>query len=316
VGAGGGLVGRQRAGNGGAGWAVTAIPVSAGTIASQILGNSDASGPAVNPCGVIGGRAKWFALRPQASGLLRVDTLGSDIDTVLAVYSWAETMGAPLQYLTCDNNSAPDGRRSVAILPATSGTLYYLAADGVNGEKGTISLNCLLAEPMLVAPVSSPTQYVRAGTSARLAVTISNATPDLCFQWLKYGQPLPGATNSELVLANFVANQAGNYSVVISNFAEVITQAVAVLVEDVPVRFTWALLTNGQFQLRCSSASQSYVVQAATNLNQSLTNPAAWLPVLTNLIPNSPLDFVDTNAVLYRQRYYRAVLLNLTTNGH
>jgi hypothetical protein len=97
--------------------------------------------------------------------------------------------------------------------------------------------------------------------------------------------------------------------VVISNFAEVITQAVAVLVEDVQVRFTWAMIrTNGQFQFRLTgnATTKPYVIQAATNLS-SISNMVIWEPVYTNPSPATPLDWQDSSAALHRQRFYRAV---------
>jgi hypothetical protein len=121
--------------------------------------------------------------------------------------------------------------------------------------------------------------------------------------------PVAGATNNGLTLANFQAAQAGRYEVVVSNALGLVTNAVAVVGEDVPVRFAIVhSVTNGQLQIRLrGSATQPFVVQAATNLNQALLNPAVWLPVYTNALPGAPMDWLDPNAILYRQRFYRAV---------
>jgi hypothetical protein len=51
----------------------------------------------------------------------------------------------------------------------------------------------------------------------------------LRYQWLLEGIALPGATNSTLTLRNVTANQAGNYSVVVSNLLASVTSANAAL---------------------------------------------------------------------------------------
>lgn len=54
------------------------------------------------------------------------------------------------------------------------------------------------------------------GLDATMAVS-AGGTPPLSFQWQLNGQPLPGATNSSLVVTNVDASKAGNYSVVLTN---------------------------------------------------------------------------------------------------
>ena len=63
-------------------------------------------------------------------------------------------------------------------------------------------------------------------------------------------------------------------------------------------------LINGQFEFRLTTgtAGQTYVIEAST----TLTN---WIPISTNTLPNCVLDFVDTNAVSFPHRFYRAVLV-------
>jgi hypothetical protein len=288
---------------------VSAIAVSVGTLGLQTLNNSGASGPtALNPCGAIGGRTKWLALDAQGSALLRVDTLGSAIDTVLTVYTWPDTE-APMNYIICDKNSGPGGK-SLVRFPAAGGTIYYVAADGVNGAEGIIKMNWALGRGPTNCLLPTANFYLRPGASVTLpTVCDGNAAPAPSYQWLRNGLPVAGATNNGLTLANFQAAQAGRYEVVVSNALGLVTNAVAVVGEDVPVRFAIVhSVTNGQLQIRLrGSATQPFVVQAATNLNQALLNPAVWLPVYTNALPGAPMDWLDPNAILYRQRFYRAV---------
>lgn len=60
-------------------------------------------------------------------------------------------------------------------------------------------------------------------------------------------------------------------------------------------------VVDGQFQLTVTCpAGMKYVIQASTKLGA-----ANWLSLRTNV---APFTFVDSNAVLYPVRYYRAML--------
>jgi hypothetical protein len=66
---------------------------------------------------------------------------------------------------------------------------------------------------ILVQPIGSTNDV---GSSASLAVMAYGSAP-LAYQWRKDGQPLAGATNSSLALLTLQVNQAGSYSVVVTN---------------------------------------------------------------------------------------------------
>jgi hypothetical protein len=67
--------------------------------------------------------------------------------------------------------------------------------------------------------------------------------------------------------------------------------------------FKWSF-NNGQFQFRLTTGTsgQTYVIEAST----TLTN---WVPISTNALPDCVLEFVDTNAVNFPYRFYRALLV-------
>jgi hypothetical protein len=60
-----------------------------------------------------------------------------------------------------------------------------------------------------------------------LAVTAAGTSP-LNFQWLFDDSPVPGATDSTLVLSNFSEAQCGNYSVVVTNQYGAVTSSSSV----------------------------------------------------------------------------------------
>ncbi len=97
----------------------------------------------------------------------------------------------------------------------------------------TVTLLITNAPPEIVSPPSSSTNYV--GTSGTFAVAAANA--GLTYQWRKNGTNLVngghlagGVTNAVLIFTNLVGTNAGNYSVVVSNFSGIVTSSVAALV--------------------------------------------------------------------------------------
>ncbi len=61
-------------------------------------------------------------------------------------------------------------------------------------------------------------------------------------------------------------------------------------------------MPEGQFRVTTQNwPPVNVIIEASSNL-------ADWTPVYTNTAPTSPLDFIDTNAGQFRQRFYRAVM--------
>ena len=130
------------------------MPVAAGTVESRVFNNRGATTEPGEPihCGVVGGASKWFGLRPTSDGVLQIDTMGSGIDTLLAVYTGEDLLS--LTMITCDDNNAPDGVRSLVRFNAVGNTSYAVVVDGVNGAQGAINLNWRFGR----APESNPPQ--------------------------------------------------------------------------------------------------------------------------------------------------------------
>lgn len=71
-------------------------------------------------------------------------------------------------------------------------------------------------------------QNVNLGQTATFSVAATSLTP-ISYQWWFETNPIPGATNSSLVLSNVQSSQAGNYSVTVANTAGSITSSNALL---------------------------------------------------------------------------------------
>ncbi len=278
--------------------------VSLGTIDSQVLDNTTATTSLgeTNHCGVLGGSSKWLGLHTTAAGVMQVDTIGSAIDTVLAVYTGTSLLN--IREVACDNNGAPDGIRSLVRFNAVNATDYLLAVDGVNGAKGTMSLNWKLGLPPTLSCCASNRTVHQGGSTIFYAPT-NSPTPDLTYQWLFNGQVMIGATNATLALNNLQAAQAGSYSVIVRNFAGAITNTIANVAVALPIRLEGQIVSsNGASVFRLTGpASQGYVVQSSPSL--SCTN--CWEPLYTNSTSNAPLDFQDRLADSSAQRFYRVV---------
>jgi len=103
----------------------------------------------------------------------------------------------------------------------------------------------LQAPAITAQPVS---QTVSASSNATFSVTATGTAP-LSYQWRFNGTPIANATNATLALSNVQTNQAGSYSVVITNVAGTITSSVASLTVNQLTPGTvvaWGLNSSGQ----------------------------------------------------------------------
>jgi hypothetical protein len=209
-----------------------------------------------------------------------------------------------LQLVTEDNNSAPDGVRSLVRFQTVAGTDYLVAVDGVNGAQGNVVLNWRMGEPPLI--MSAPTnQTVNANDTASFSAAASG-TPSPGYQWQFNGRDVPGATNPVLVLSNVQPVQAGSYRVVASNFIDKAVSAAAnlsVAPQPLLVKPGSLVITNGAFRMVIEGAgTQSVVIEATTDLGNSF----GWLAVWTNNPASGTSEFVDPSAGQGRLRFYRA----------
>ena len=97
-------------------------------------------------CGNLGGKSVWWRWIAPVSGKFTVTTIGSDFDTLLAIYTGSSINNLnPVAY----NDDAQLGiRTSWLTFNATSNTTYFIAVDGFNGSSGNIVL--------AIKPDSSP----------------------------------------------------------------------------------------------------------------------------------------------------------------
>lgn len=168
----------------------------------------------------------------------------------------------------------PDGRFLAASGSTSFGVLGRLARYfGVNDRNG------IVRNPTSVA--------VNAGGNASFSVGVRSASP-VTYRWLKNGNPLGGQTSSNLTFSPVGAGDAGNYSVIVSNSALVVTSAPAqltvlsapVIVQGLPNRIlsvgypaTLAVEAAGQSALTYEWKKNGVTVPGATNNYLALASP-------------------------------------------
>lgn len=109
-------------------------------------------------------------------------------------YSSVDPSMLNIREITCNNNGAPDGIRSLVRFNAVAGTDHLVAVDGVGGAKGTISLNWWFGRRLDVTVIFT-NMGVREGGGFELRVSAFSYTPDLRYQWRLNGVDVLGRTN-------------------------------------------------------------------------------------------------------------------------
>jgi uncharacterized repeat protein (TIGR01451 family) len=253
--------------------------------------------------------SKYFRLQYTTNG---TDYLDYNVITIVNASSSFEAKTNDLSLLAGVNNNPNFGFRVLSEFESTatgSGTAGYVTTSASGyGAGGTVRYDMMTitggAIPTATAPAiaSQPqSQTAIAGSNVTFSVTATGTAP-LSYQWKFNNGGIPGATNSTLVLANVTTNQAGSYSVVVTNGAGSIASSNAVLSV-----YSTAAATLGSFSYSGTQAQFSvagvpgykYAVQTSTNL-------VDWSSIKTN---TSPFTFTDTNLVNMPDRFYRTVYL-------
>lgn len=175
----------------------------------------------------------------------------------------------------------------------------------VNPYGSLMSSNAVLAVTVVppsiqVQPLS---QSVVAGSRASFSVSVTGTAP-LSYQWRFNGADLPGATNSAFEIEATGLTNAGNYAVIVTNFAGSVTSSNALLTVIIPPTLALRLSAGYPLLNLTGTVGSNFVVQYSTDLNGSnWTN----LLSLTNL-SSSPYLFLDPSPGNQPVRFYRAFM--------
>jgi uncharacterized protein (TIGR03437 family) len=113
------------------------ISGSSGSVTGSNSGASKEPPGEPNHADNAGGNSVWFRWQTPASGQVTFTTLGSNFDTLLAVYT-----GSAVNQLTrrASNNNQPDSKTSLVTFAATAGQTYQISVDGLDGQTGNLVL--------------------------------------------------------------------------------------------------------------------------------------------------------------------------------
>jgi len=145
----------------------------------SILGATAQSGePAL--AGLPATRSVWFTYTAPASGRLVVDTVGSDFNSVLGVYSGTVGVFSSLKLLAANDDIATGNLQSSVSLPVTSGTTYIIKLDGRKSSFGAYTLRGVFSLPLPSCPAPATAIFtmtkVAGTTTYRPSVTWSAVT--------------------------------------------------------------------------------------------------------------------------------------------
>lgn len=205
-----------------------------------------------------GTNSVWYKVTPSSSGTLTVDTIGSNFDTVLAV--WTGSTPASLTSVACnDDISYPSNVQSRVQASVTAGQVYYIEAAGYSGG-GNLTIHATL-------PVSSniPTTIAPKGT-------ITDRTPT--YKWSKVTgatqyrfQLMKGAT---LVYTKTVAASACNATTCTNTPTNVLGF----------FSYKWRVQAKTGGVWRAYSAYRPFTITSSTGgfNSQFTSNAAGWTP--------------------------------------
>src|SRR5437879_10634727 len=111
---------------------------SAGSVTGSNAGASKESGEP-NHAGDPGGHSVWYRWTAPSSGSVTIDTLGSNFDTLLGVYT-GNSVSSLTTIASNDDISSTIKQSRVSFTPM-AGATYQIAVDGWNGDAGNITLN-------------------------------------------------------------------------------------------------------------------------------------------------------------------------------
>lgn len=93
-----------------------------------------------NHVGLTGDKSVWYFWTSPLNGQITIDTIGSNFDTTLAVYT-GPVVGQLSNVAQNDDITAGTNKASRVQFNITAGTTYRIVVDGWNGEYGNITLN-------------------------------------------------------------------------------------------------------------------------------------------------------------------------------
>lgn len=220
-----------------------------------------------------------------------------------AHFSFGAAGYGPLTYQWSLNGTNLDGVTNTSfsltnIQARDAGTYTVTVTDGTSTSTNLVAdFTVMDIKPFIHPPPAD--QVALAGSNVTFTALATGTTP-ISWQWQFNSTNIDGATNVALVLTNVTADQAGVYTVTVTNLigSSLSSAVLSVYTSAVPTMDSFSLSASNQVQFTVDGVPGfSYAVQSSTDL-------VNWDSIITVI---SPFDFTDTNTANLPQCYYRLI---------
>ncbi len=213
----------------------------------------------------------WWSWAASFSGPVTFEVLNSSTNTFKlgAVEAWTGTNWSS-GFNLVGGISLDIGRHPFFTFSATAGTIYQLRATGTNYGDFTLKITETNAPIIVIQPFSRTVSTNGSVFFGVVAAGNPPSSPPFSYQWRSNGVDIPGETLPILSIDNLTTNQAGGYSVMVSNAVSGTISDTAILnVTEATAspQLTSIGNSNGQFDFSIlGELGRLYRIQSSTNL--------------------------------------------------
>ena len=164
----------------------------------------------------------------------------------------------------------------------------FASSNSYSGNSCSFTSFVLTPVPALTITGQPQDQSVSLGGAASFSVSVTGANP--AYQWYFNGAALNGQTGATLSLTNVVGQQAGAYSVTVTNTTGMVTSTAATLT----VTATYSQWAMQNFSTTQQTNDPASILPDATPDNDGVPN---LLKFLLNIDPSQPMAPADVQAL-------------------
>ncbi|MDB6019488.1 MAG: C-terminal target protein, partial [Pedosphaera sp.] len=222
-----------------------------------------------------------------------------------ATFNVTATGTAPLTYQWQFNNGNIAGATNTSYtrtnLQSADAGNYQVVVTNIAGSVTSPPATLTVNVPPLIG-VQPQSLVLTQGMAAVFSVVVSGTAP-LSYQWRLNGSVIASATNTSYTRTNVQTADAGNYSVVVTNIAGIVTSSNAALVVNVPPGI--------------AIPPQSLAVAQGSNATFTVTATGTaplgyqWQFNNTNIVGASATNYTCTNVQSANVGSYRVVVTNM-----
>ncbi len=223
-------------------WTMNGAPIVGATTSALTLNNvqaGDAGSYAVvvtNLAGSVTSASAALTVAPAAPTITTPPVAQTASVGGSAAFSVVVTGTAPFAFQWTHDGApianANSSTLTLAAVQASDAGDYAVIVSNSVGSTTSAAVALAISVPPTITTPPTP-QIAAAGGSATFTVVAAGSAP-LAYQWQKDGAAIAGATSATLVLSAVQVNDAGSYSVAVTNAAGSVTSAAATLIVTAP----------------------------------------------------------------------------------